>query len=177
MSDDPKTRADARLEAALATAPIRDPRPFLRPILKHLRERDPAGFERALGHYESTLIPAVAAGADPLPEWLRYGRLLASLAGVGRLVAIDGTGRAGTVDAAAAEKAGSDAATARKGGSDAAAADLAAVEGLLIYLPDAAETPAVVLRCPRDATPAQDASIELLVLGRVTASAYEGPAR
>ncbi|MBW3553541.1 MAG: hypothetical protein KY466_08525 [Gemmatimonadetes bacterium] len=149
MSDDLRARADARLEAALVAAPWRDPRPYLRPILKHLKERDPAAFERALDHFNSTLIPAVAGEADALAEWLGYGRLLGSLAGVGRAVAIDGSGKAGEPEGAPEP------------------------DALVLYLPDAAEVPAVVLRCPRDATPAQEASMELLVLGRVSASAYD----
>ena len=148
MSDDPRARADARLEAALATAPWREPRHDLRPTLRHLKERDPAAFERALAHFEHTLVPAVAGDGDPLGEWLEYGRVLGSLVGAGRVVAIDGTGRA-------------------------AEGDGAAPDALLLHLPDAPEAPAVVLRCPRDATPAQAASMELLVLGRVSASAYD----
>ena len=149
MSDDLRARADARLEAALAESPWRDPRPYLRHALKQLKERDPAAFERALAHFDATLIPAVAAEADPMAEWLEYGRLLGSLAGTGRVVAIDGSGRAATPESTPA------------------------ADSLLLHLPDAPEAPAVVLRCPRDATPAQEASMELLVLGRVTASAYD----
>ncbi|HUE76817.1 MAG TPA: hypothetical protein VMM83_02670 [Longimicrobiales bacterium] len=143
MTDDPRDRADARLEQALKSAAIRDPRPHLRPILKHLKERDPAAYDRALSHLEATLIPAVAADADPLAAWLEYGRLLTRLAGAGQTMAIDGTGRAAPVE---------------KGVPDGA---------LVLYLPDAAGTPAVVLSCPRETTPAQEASIALLVLGRV----------
>ncbi|HUG42559.1 MAG TPA: hypothetical protein VMM12_18995 [Longimicrobiales bacterium] len=146
MSDDPRTRADARLEAALASAPFRDPRPYFRPILKHLREHDAAAFERALTHFESALVPMVAGEGDPIAAWLEYGRVLTTLAGDGRIMAVDGSGRA--------EPAG----------------DSPDATSLLLYLPDAPETPAVVLRCPRAATPAQAASIELLVLGRVSVS-------
>ena len=153
MSDDLRARADARLEAALAAAPWRDPRPYLRRLLKHLKERDLAAFERALAYFDSTLVPAVAGEADPLAEWLEYGRVLCSLAGAGRIVAIDGSGRAAEAEAEAEGD--------------------ALPGGLLLYLPDDPEAPAAVLRCPRDATPAQEASVELLVLGRVTATAYD----
>lgn len=146
MSDDLRARADARLEEALASAAITDPRPHLRPILKHLKENDPAGYRTALSHLETALIPAVAADADPLEAWLEYGRRLAELAGAGKTVAIDGSGRSSPADAPA---------------------DSPPPESLLLYLPDAAGTPAAVLRCPRQTTPAQDASIALLVLGRV----------
>lgn len=143
MSDDLRARADARLEEALASAAIRDPRPHLRPILKHLKENDPAAYKTALSHLENTLIPAVAADADPLEAWLDYGLRLARLAGAGKMVAIDGSGRATPVETEVPEGA------------------------LALHLPDAAGAPAAVLRCPRETTPAQDASIALLVLGRV----------
>ena len=148
MSADLRARADVRLDAALETSPIRDPRPYFRRVLKFLKERDPAAFERAIAHYESTLIPAVAGEGDPLAEWLEYGMVLARLVGEGRVVAIDGTGRAAPAEVAPG--------AATDGGG-----------ALLLYLPGDPEKPPVVLRCPRDATPAQEASIELLVLGRV----------
>ena len=145
MSDDLRARADARLESALADSPFRDPRPDLRPMLKHLREHDAPAFDRALAHFETTLIPAVAGEADPLEEWLAYGRVLATLAGGGEILAIDGSGRAGPVGEATP-----------------------APDAMLLHLPASPDTPALVLRCPRDATPAQEASVDLLVLGRVT---------
>ena len=146
MSDDLRARADARLEQALAGSAFRDPRPLLRPLLRHLRQRAPAAFERALTHFETTLVPAVAGDGDPHAEWLAYGRLLATLAGDGRILAIDGTGRARPD------------------------ADPPPDSALVLYLPDAPGSPAAVLRCPRDATPAQEASIDLLVRGRVSIS-------
>lgn len=146
--DDLRSRADARLDSALEHSPFRDPRPFYRRVLKQLRARDRDALDRAVRHYEDELIPAVAGDGDPLALWLDYGRLLARLAGSGRTLEVDASGRASPV------------------GDDPGAG------GLLLHLPDDVAAPAVVLRCPRDATPAQDASIELLVLGRQTASAY-----
>jgi hypothetical protein len=153
MHADLKSRADARLEEALERAPsLRDPRPFYRPVLKYLRERAPDSFAAALGHYDEVLVPAVAGGADPLACWLEYGRLLGRAMGPGQLVAVDGTGRAREVE------------------------DVAATEGLVLYLPDAGDAPALVMRCPRSGTPHQEAAFELLAEGRVIASAYEGEA-
>jgi hypothetical protein len=94
------------------------------------------------------LIPAVVGGADPLGAWLEYGMLLAELLGPGRTVAVDATGRAEPT------------------------ADVAAAEGLVLHLSDIDDRPALVLRCPASLSPAQNATIELLVAGRVTASAY-----
>lgn len=148
MTDDQRRRADERLESALPGTGLRDPRPFYRPVLKHLRDRDADAFARALDHFESVLVPALAAGADALEGWLDYGVLLADAVGPGRLVEVDGTGRARAVG------------------------DPASAAGLLLHLPDDPGAPALLLRYPAASSPAQDATVELLVAGRVTASAY-----
>lgn len=149
MSDDLKTRADARLEAALETADLRDPRPLYRPVLRHLRARDAAAFERAIRHFDEALVPAVAGDADPVDAWLDFGQRLAEELGAGRLLRVDDSGRAESVDS-----------------------PVSAGGGLVLFLPDDAATPTLVLRYPRDARPAQRATVELLAEGRVTASAY-----
>ncbi len=150
MSSDLKQRAEARLEAALAVpgAPA-DPRPLYRPALRHLRETDPTAFARAISFFEETLVPAVAAEADALGTWLEYGRLLVSALAPGRLLEVDGTGRAREVD------------------------DATGACGLVLFLPDSGAAPVLVLRQPSEASPAQAATIELLVAGRVTASGYD----
>jgi hypothetical protein len=144
-----RQRADAALEAALAAgAGIRDPRPYCRPVLKYLRETDPQAFARAITHFESELVPALAEGADPVRRWLEYGLLLASVLGPGRLMEVDATGRAHPVE------------------------DPLTASGLVLHIPDAEATPVLVLRHPSAGSPAQDATVELLAEGRVTASAY-----
>jgi hypothetical protein len=150
MADHPKDRADARLESALeaSDAPA-DPRPLFRPVLRHLRERDPEAFARAVAYLEETLIPTVAAGGDALAAWLDYGLAIASALGPGRTVEVDGSGKARDVTNAHA------------------------CRGLLLYLPGATDAPVVALRHPRDPSPAQQATLELLVAGRVTATAYD----
>ena len=145
---EPKTRADARLETALQGADQRDPRPLYRPALKFLRDQRPDAFDEALRHLEEELIPAVAGEADPLVAWLEYGRRLARALGAGRLMELDSTGRAHPVS------------------------DPAEARGLVLHLPDEASAPVLTLRCPRDPSPAQQATLELLVEGRQTASAY-----
>lgn len=136
------------MEAALENAAVRDPRPFYRMALRHLRQTDPEGFQRALSYYEGELVPAVAGGDDALATWTEYGAVLARALGPGRAVDLDRTGRARPADPAG---------------------DL---EGLVLYLPDDPAPPVLVLRYPRDASPAQHAAYELLVEGRQTASAY-----
>jgi hypothetical protein len=155
MADDAQTgdlrsRADAAMDAALAeTAGVRDPRPYYRPVLKHLRDRDPSAFARAISHFESVLVPALARGDDPLGGWLEYGLLLAAELGTGRLVEVDATGRAQPIDNAGDAR------------------------GLVLHIPDAVDAPVLVLRHPAAGSAAQDATVELLAAGRVTASAYD----
>ncbi|MDX1673984.1 MAG: hypothetical protein R3314_04185 [Longimicrobiales bacterium] len=147
---DPKTRADARLETALEDADQQDPRPHLREALRALKDRDPDGFREALRHFEEELTPAVAGEADPLDAWAEYGMMLARTIGAGRTVELDSTGRSRPVE------------------------DVRNATGLVLHVPDDASTPAIVLRYPREASPAQRASYELLVEGRQTASLYQG---
>lgn len=149
MTDDPKARADARLEAALADLDYRDPRPFYRSVLRYLRERDQDAFDRALRYFEEELVPAVAGEADPGAAWSEYGAVLARALGSGRMVELDDTGRARGVDTAVGAK------------------------GLVLYVPESTDAPVLVLRYPRAVTPAQHAAYELLVEGRQTASAYD----
>src|SRR6476646_5051231 len=92
MSDDRQAEADRKLEAALAATGARDPREFYRDRLRDLKQADRDAYEQAVGYYRDTLVPSVAAGADPLPAWTEYGRRLATLATPGRTVTIDAHG-------------------------------------------------------------------------------------
>lgn len=148
MTDEQRARADARLEAALQGADHRDPRPYFRHVLRHLRQRDADAFEGATRYFQDELVPAVAGEADPLEAWAEYGDRLARALGPGRTVELDSTGRARPVD------------------------DVAAARGLVLFIPDATDAPVLVLRYPRDPAPAQHAAYELLVEGRQTASLY-----
>ncbi|NIP80689.1 MAG: hypothetical protein GWM90_16300 [Gemmatimonadetes bacterium] len=148
MSDELRNRADARLETALRDADRRDPRPYYRTALRHLREHDPEAFQRALRFFEEELVPAVADEADPLEAWLEYGRRLAAAFGPGRTVELDSTGRERPVP------------------------DPGTAAGLVLHIPDDDRSPVLVLRCPRDPSRAQTGALELLVEGRQTASLY-----
>lgn len=149
MTDEMKARADARLEAALRDADRQDPRPYYRHALRHLRDRDPDGLERATRYFEDELVPAVAGEADPLGAWEEFGRRLAEELGPGRTLELDATGRARSPDATGARA------------------------GLVLYLPDDEQAPILVLQCPKELSPARTAALELLVEGRQTASAYD----
>jgi len=135
----------ARLEEALAAAGVEDPRPFYRARLRDLRERDPAALTESVRYYEEVVLPRVADEAsDPLAEWLAYGRRLAEMSEPGRLVEIDHEGRARPYDGRATPR-----------------------DRLILHLPDDPRIPAFVLRMPRDPSPAQRATFELLVLGKL----------
>ena len=149
MGDDTKARADAALERAVKEGLLQDPRPFLRPVLRYLRERSPERFQAAFRHFDEVLVPAVASGEDPVRHWADYGRLLAAGLGPGRATRIDAAGRATPADAAAIDD-----------------------DALHLYLPDSADTPALVIHSPGNPSAAQEAAVELLILGRTTASRY-----
>ncbi len=146
---DPKLRqeADRRLEDSLASWGGPDPRQLCRQTLRQLRERDPEAYERAVAHYEAEVVPAVARGeADPLLLWRQYGRFLAELLAPGRTLAIDPSGRASPLD------------------------DATPLDCLVIHLPEGGGR-AVGVFLPPALSPPQRATWELLVEGRLRASA------
>ena len=75
------------------TAGARDPRDFYRKALRGLKQVNPAGYEKAVAHFQDVLVPSIAAGeAEPLWAWREYGRLIAEVTVHGRTVAVDETG-------------------------------------------------------------------------------------
>lgn len=145
MDEALRARADARLEQALAAGPYQDPRALYRDHLRTLKGQDPAAFQRALRYFDEVLVPRVAGQeGDPLAEWLVYGRFLAELSGPGRIVAVDQTGRARTGEHTADGR-----------------------NVLILHLPDDTHAPAFVLAFPRQPSPAQQATFDLLVTGKV----------
>lgn len=148
--ENPAARAEKRLDAALEQAAVQDPRPHLRAALRQLKASNPVGFTRALAYFQEQLVPRVAGDADPLAEWLKYGRIIAVEMGPGREVEVGPSGRALPADGDRSER------------------------GLLLFLPDDTAAHALLLCAPRPWTRAQEATVELLIHGRATASAYEG---
>lgn len=163
MDEAMQERATARLDAALAERPATDPRGGYRAALRALKDGHPEAFQAALQYYENVLVPRVAGEeADPLREWLAYGRRIAQLSGAGAFWAIAADGRAERVDAEPAD-----------GGAEAAAGPSSA-EGagaspdrLLLFVPERGEARAFVLSGPARPSDPQQASIDLLVLGRL----------
>ncbi|MDE0257147.1 MAG: hypothetical protein OXR82_02005 [Gammaproteobacteria bacterium] len=144
QTEDPQALADERLEAALEKAGARDPRGVCRERLRELKGVDAAAFEQALGHYRDRLIPSIAAGEEPITAWVEYGRTIARLTFEGRTVAIDRTGLAREY------------------------ATPADPEALVLHLPDGGRGRALLVAQPRDPSPAQQATRDLLVDGRST---------
>ncbi len=135
-----KTRADARIDRAVATSDYEDPRPGLRARLRYLREERPAAFTAALKYYEETLLPVVAADdSDPVLEWIHYGRRLGELTAPGKTVVIDVTGRAREL-----------------------APDTESF-GLILHIPADPAVEALAIAVPREMSTAQRASYDLLI--------------
>lgn len=132
-----RTRAEARLEEAARSAGIADPRPPYRERLRQLRQLSQQDFDRAIDHYEQHVLPALA-GNDPLAAWIDYGRFVAALEGDGRVVSVDEQGRAKEWTAGAPI-------------------------GLVLFIPEDFGTGVLVLCQPLAPSPAQEATVKLLV--------------
>lgn len=144
QTEDPQALADRRLEAALEETGARDPRGACRERLRGLKAIDAAAFEQAIGHYRERLIPSIIAGEEPFAAWVEYGRTIAELTFHGRTVAIDRTGLAREYSTPADP------------------------EALVLHLPEGGRGRALVVAEPREPSPAQQATCDLLVDGRST---------
>ena len=143
MSDDLNARADARLEEALEREGARDPREFYRDRLRDLKLADTEGYAAAVAYYRDTLLPQVASGAgDPIVAWTEYGRRLAEALSPGRTVAVDATGRAHAYQAPAPR------------------------DHLVLHLPEAKGSRALLVGLPAEISPAQRATYDVLVSGK-----------
>lgn len=134
--------ADARLARALEGSGLADPR---EPLRRRLRElKGTPAYDEAVRHFEERLVPGVAGGElEPLSAWLDFARHVARLAGDGREVAVDRTGRASPHEG-----------------------DLPS-GAMLLHLPRSDADPALPLRVPREPSAAQRAALDLLVEGRL----------
>lgn len=145
VDPDAQKAADHALARVIREREARDPREPCRALLKELRARDRSSYERAVAHYEGTLVPSVASGqADPLEAWLDYARLLASLITPGRAVEVDREGTARDY------------------------VPPVPPDRLVLHLPDDPSAPALAIALPPELSPAQQATYDLLVAGRVS---------
>ncbi|HSG49823.1 MAG TPA: hypothetical protein VLA43_18515 [Longimicrobiales bacterium] len=144
MADSTQDEADRRLEAALREHGARDPREFYRTQLKELREVNPQGYQDAVAYYRNDLIPAIGRdGQEPLAAWTDYGHTLATLRAAGRTVAVDATGQARAFERPAR------------------------LDDLVLHLPDEQRTRAILVALPPRLSPAQRATFDWLVSGRL----------
>ncbi len=142
MSDELTTRADERLEQALADSGARDPREFYRERLRELKQADPDGYDKAVEYYRGVLLPAVADGdEDPLDAWTEYGRRLAVSLAPGHTVSVDPSGRAHPYERPTRE-------------------------GLILHVPDERGRRALLVGLPAELSPAQRATYDVLVSGK-----------
>ena len=138
MDDTAKQRADERTDQAIANMSFVDFRDAYRERLRWLKDSQPQSFTRALSHYNDVLVPNIANGADPITEWVEYGRLLGELSGKGKTVVVDETGFARDFENNS-------------------------LNGLILHLPEDTNVPALPLAIPKQLSDAQQATIELLV--------------
>jgi hypothetical protein len=137
MDDTAKRRADDATQAAINAGPFDDFRDTYRVRLRWLKDSQPQAFTGALSHYNDVLVPNIAGGADPIAEWVEYGKLLGELSGKGKTVVIDETGRASDFDG-----------------------DFG---GVILHLPEDQNVPAMALAIPKQLSEAQRATLDLLV--------------
>ena len=143
MATDLQKKADARFAAALAAGGARDPRDYYRARLRDLKQSNPQGYADAVAYYQTMLVPSIAEdGADPLVAWRDFGLLLARLSAPGRAVAVDPGGRSRPFEPPGE------------------------AEDMILHLPDARNTRALLVGLPPEPSPAQMATHNWLVLGR-----------
>jgi hypothetical protein len=143
MNDEVRKEADRHFEAALEKAGARDPRDFYRKALRELRTENADGYDRAVTHFQEVLLPSIAKGeAEPLWAWREYGRLIAEVTAKGRTVAIEGDGISKPFDPEMP------------------------LDLLVLHLPEAKGTRAILVSLPPKLSHAQRAAYELLVVGK-----------
>jgi hypothetical protein len=144
LASTPQDPAERRFEARLAETGARDPREFYREVLRSLRDTDPDAYREMVERYQSEVVEVLAhTDQDPLLTWLEFGRALADRAAPGTLMLVDGTGRATP------------------------APEVISHGDLLLQVPEDRRTRALPVAIPPEPTPAQRATLDLLVKGRV----------
>ncbi|MEX2532136.1 MAG: hypothetical protein WD960_15330 [Gemmatimonadota bacterium] len=139
-----QAEANRRLEEALTRTGARDPRPDYRDLLRTLKGRSEEEYAQAVALWEQEVIGPTARGeAEPLARWLEFGTTLADRLHPGRTVTVDRSGRAHPQEGSPSW------------------------EELVLHLPEEHGTKAIPVVVPPDLSSAQEATIALLVEGRV----------
>jgi hypothetical protein len=142
---------ESTLEARLEATKTQDPRPDYRDLLRSLKDSDPDAFTRMRAHYAEHVESALARGdRDPLALWLDYGLALAhAVGGEGEPVVIGADGLSVPLDGSPPP-------------------------GLLtLVLPGRGGLKAIAVAVPSQPSPAQQASLDLLVHGKVKSSSLD----
>ncbi len=143
MSETETSPAESRFARRLEETGARDPREFYRGLLRELKEADLEGYEEMVARYRTDVVTPIEEGeGDPLVLWLAFGARVAGRLHPGRTVVIGEDGRA-TPFAPPPDH-----------------------RQLLLHLPDDVKTRAIPVGIPADPTPAQAATLDLLVRGR-----------
>lgn len=142
--DDEQAEADRRFDDALERTGARDPRGRYRDLLRELRTRSQERYEELVARWQSEVIgPLARDEGDPLERWLAFGAELARTLEPGRTVVVDRTGRAEALEGAPSWR------------------------DLVLHLPEAKRVRAIPVALPPELSPAQQATVDLLVEGRV----------
>jgi hypothetical protein len=141
--DSEKSTSEARLVDAFARLGLVDPRESYRSVLRELRARDADAFSRATTHYQRQVLPALVSVEDPVAAWIDYGRIIGEMTAPGRMMSVDSTGRAFPFSSPV------------RGGE------------LVVFVPDDGTRGAFAAAVPSDLSPAQKATLSLLVDARL----------
>jgi len=145
-----QAEADRLLEEALEMTGARDPREPFREFLRELKDRNPSEYEAAVSEYREEVLRGIAeSGADPLVRWLEFGCATVQRLNPGRAIVIDGSGRATPYTSPPSWK------------------------DLILHIPDDRKSRALLVGSPPEPTAAQNATIQLLVLGKLRVAPEE----
>jgi hypothetical protein len=134
-----KEQIDEQLRSAHEECGLADVREAYRERLRSLRASDENAFRQATEHYEREIVPRILSGHDTIDGWIAYGARLCELTGQGRLVGVDESGRARPYEAP--YQAGT----------------------LVLFVPGEKGGDVLAAAIPRVMTPAQQATVTLLV--------------
>lgn len=143
MDSDEQARADERFEKALAKTGAPDPRDLYRRLLRELKAESEEAYVAAVARWQAEVVgPVAAGGEDPLKCWLGFGIALARELHPGRTVVVDDSGRAAPFEPPPSW------------------------EALILHLPENRKAKALAMSLPPEMSPAQRATVDLLVQGR-----------
>ena len=139
-----RREAEARMDEALRKTGARDPREAYRGMLRVLKLASESDYDVVVDGFQTSVVRTIVEeGADPLSVWLEFGCGLAERMSPGRDVVIDATGRATSFSPPPSW------------------------QDLILHLPSDRRSKGVVIGLPPEPTSAQQASVVLLVDGRV----------